>query len=183
MSRTVYLYFHGIGDSLLFNTILFNLGKQTGRKFFVASPHPEIYRGNLYVLHLPVRRHETAVHWRRFWNLLSLLKIVKAAEYIDYFHPHKNPQKHICELLCGKVGLFEKPSRPMVLLSSGEKARKFFPESGLGSASIPSVVVITAIPRIRTGVLKNSGKWLTSCAIAIQWFNSARRMIRQWRLT
>lgn len=126
MDRKLYLYFHGIGDSLLFNTVLFYFGRSTGKIFMVGSQHPEIYQGNPYVRHLPCRSHTTTVYWRR---LLKLFKIVNEVEYIDYYQHGCVPPRHIITLLCERVGLPEAPKRPIIFLTSEEKAQSFLPKS------------------------------------------------------
>src|SRR4029453_835376 len=126
MDKKLYLYFHGIGDSLLFNTVLFYLGRSTGKIFMVGSQHPEIYQGNPYVRHLPCKSHTTTVYWRR---LLKLFKIVNEVEYIDYYQHGYIPPRHIITLLCERVGLPEAPKRPIIFLTSEEKAQSFLPKS------------------------------------------------------
>ena len=126
VDRKLYLYFHGIGDSLLFNTVLFYLGRSTGETFLVGSQHPEIYRGNPHVRHLPCKSHTTTVYWRR---LLKLFKIVSKVEYINYNQHGSIPPRHIFTLLCERVGLTETPKCPVIFLAPEEKAQRFLPKS------------------------------------------------------
>jgi Glycosyltransferase family 9 (heptosyltransferase) len=124
--RKLYLYFHGIGDSLLFNTVLFHLGCETGNTFIVGSQHPEIYQGNPYVRHLPCKSHAAVVYWRR---LLKFFKIVSKVEYINYNQHGSIPPKHIFALLCERVGLLETPKRPIIFLTPEEKSQNILPKS------------------------------------------------------
>ena len=126
MSKKLYLYFHGIGDSLLFSTILFHLGNSTGKKFLVGSQHPEIYQGNPHVRHLPCKSHTTTVYVKR---LLRLFKVVDEVEYINYNQHGPIPPRHIFTLLCERVGLPETPKRPIIFLTSEEKSQRFLPKS------------------------------------------------------
>jgi hypothetical protein len=126
MNRKLYLYFHGIGDSLLFNTVLFHLGSSTGKTFMVGSPHPEIYHGNPHVSHLPCKSHTSTVYLRR---LLKLFQIVKETVYIDYNQHGVIPPKHIFTLLCERVGLPETPKRPVMFLTPEERSQRFLPKS------------------------------------------------------
>jgi ADP-heptose:LPS heptosyltransferase len=126
MNRKLHLYFHGIGDSLLFNTVLFHLGRNTGKKFLVGSPHPEIYQGNPFVSHLPCKSHTTTVYLRR---LLKIFKIVNEVEYINYYQHDVIPKRHIFDLLCERMDLSETPKRPIICLTPEEKSQSFLPRS------------------------------------------------------
>ena len=126
MTKPLYLYFHGIGDSLLFSTILYYLGQETGRKFLVGSQHPEIYQGNPYVKHLPCKSHTATVYWKR---LLKIFRIVREVEYINYNQHGAIPPRHICTLLCERVGLKKTPPRPIIFLTPEEKAQNILPKS------------------------------------------------------
>lgn len=126
MNRKLYLYFHGIGDSLLFNTVLFCSGHKTGEVFIVGSAHPEIYHGNPYVRHLPCKTHTTTVYWRR---LLKFFKVVSEVEYLNYHQNGIIPQKHIFAYMSGVVGLIEAPKRPIICLTSEEKSQIYLPDS------------------------------------------------------
>lgn len=126
MRPKLYLYFHGIGDSLLFSTALYYLGRQTGRKYLVGSQYPEIYHGNPYVRHLPCKTHGSTVQWRR---LLSASKLVSGVEYINYNEYGPIPPRHIFTLLCERIGLVETPSHPLIFLTPEEKKQRFLPKS------------------------------------------------------
>lgn len=123
--RKLYLYFHGIGDALLFNTILYYLGQQTGEKFLVGSLYPEIYQGNPYVTHLPCKSHDMTVLWRK---ALSGLNLITKYEYINYVADGP-PKKHIIKLLCEIVGLNIVPKRPLIFLTDEEKRHRYLPTS------------------------------------------------------
>ena len=126
MNRKLYLYFHGIGDSLLFNTVLFYLGRNSGKTFLVGSQHPEIFQGNPYVSHLPCKSHRTTVYLRR---LLKIVRVVGEVEYINYYQHGLIPPRHIFTLLCERMGLSETPKRPLICLTPEEKSREFLPKS------------------------------------------------------
>ena len=123
--REVFLYYHGIGDSLLFSTVLFYLGQQNGERFLVGSRHADIYRGNPHVRHLPFWQggaYKTA-------RLLSAIGWARAVHHIDYYHEGRNLKKSILQLLSERVGLKEVPSRPLIFLSGSERAEKRLPSS------------------------------------------------------
>jgi len=122
----LYLYFHGIGDSLIFSTILYYLGKKSGEKFLVGSPHPEIYKGNPYVRHLPVKTHRAAVLWRK---ILKSVGYINFYEYINYTHEGDVPKKHIINLLCERVNLKDVPERTKIFLTDKEKKNNPLPKS------------------------------------------------------
>jgi hypothetical protein len=136
MKKKLYLYFHGIGDSLLLNTVLFHLGNRTGETFIVGSTHPEIYQGNPHVRHLPCKSHTVTVYWRR---LLKAFKMVRAVEYLNYHENGVIPTKHIFTYLSGRVGLTEVPRRPTICLTPEEKSQRFLPESAKPWIGIQSI--------------------------------------------
>jgi ADP-heptose:LPS heptosyltransferase len=125
LRKELFLYYHGIGDSLLFNTVLFHLGRQTGERFMVGSRHPAIYQGNPYVRHLPFGQK---INYK-LAKVLSGIGWVKAVRHIDYYQEGRVPQKHILQLLSERVGLKEVPPRPVIFLSDEERAQKILPES------------------------------------------------------
>lgn len=123
--RKLYLYFHGIGDALLLNTVLFHLGQQNGEKYLIGSLYPEIYRGNPYVTHLPCKSHDMTVLWRK---ILNGLKLITNYQYINYIADGP-PKKHIIKLLSKIVGLDYIPKRPLIFLTDKEKEQHYLPRS------------------------------------------------------
>jgi len=125
ISRELLFYYHGIGDSLLLNAVLYGLGQQTQQRYVVGSPYPEIYGGNPFVIHLPFPQ---IVNYKAA-QILEFLGIVKKITHIDYYHEGHPPKKHILRLLSERLGLKKTPSRPLVILSEEEKASQLLPPS------------------------------------------------------
>jgi ADP-heptose:LPS heptosyltransferase len=124
--RELFLYYHGIGDSLLFNTVLYHLGRERQQRFLVASKHPEIYAGNPHVWHLPFKSQAVVYKLSRISRWLHL---IDSYTHIDYYHAGRIPQKHIMQLLAERVGLKTVPLRPLIFLSESELAQKLLPAS------------------------------------------------------
>src|ERR1700691_3167017 len=101
--RELFFYYHGIGDSLLFNTVLYHLGREKRQRYFVGSPHPEIYAGNPYVRHLPFSQ---AANYK-LARVMRVLRIVDGFTHMDYYQDGRIPQKHIMRLLADRMGLKE----------------------------------------------------------------------------
>jgi ADP-heptose:LPS heptosyltransferase len=133
--RELFLYHHGIGDSLLFNTVLYKLGQQNRQRYWVGSRHPEIYAGNPHVRHLPFT-NQAIVY--RLARVMSWLRIVDGYAHMDYYHAGRIPQKHIMQLLAERVGLKETPGKPVIFLSEAELAEKLLPASGKPWVAIQS---------------------------------------------
>ncbi|HEY0257036.1 MAG TPA: glycosyltransferase family 9 protein [Candidatus Methylacidiphilales bacterium] len=126
LNRTLYLYYHGIGDSLLFSTVLYYLGRERNQRYLVGSPHPEIYAGNPHVKHLPFTSQTTTY---RAAKIMRALRMVKEYIHMDYYHAGPIPQRHIMHLLADRMGLAEMPARPLIFLSDAEKAAQLLPVS------------------------------------------------------
>jgi hypothetical protein len=125
ISRELFLYYHGIGDSLLLNTVLYGLGTQNHMRYILGSPHPEIYRGNPYVIHLPFSQSIN-------YKLARILRATRAAKnviHVDYYQEGRVPQKHILHLLSERLGLQAIPSKPAVFLNKLELAERSLPSS------------------------------------------------------
>ena len=134
-SRELFLYYHGIGDSLLFNTVLFHLGREKQQRFLVGSKHPEIYRGNPYVRHLPFK-HQAMTYKAAL--AMRLLHLVGAVTHMNYYHAGRIPQKHIMHLLADRMGLKQPPTKPLIFLSETELKEKILPTSRKPWLSIQS---------------------------------------------
>jgi ADP-heptose:LPS heptosyltransferase len=134
--RELFLYYHGIGDSLLFNTVLYHYGRQTNQKFIVGSPHPEIYAGNPYVRHLPFT---TQFIVYRLARLMRWTGMVDGLTHMDYYHGGRIPQKHIMHLLAERIGLKEMPAKPLIFLSKQELAKKILPDAEKPWVAIQSI--------------------------------------------
>ncbi len=119
------LYYHGIGDALLFNAVLHDLGKQNSMRYLVGSPHAEIYRGNPYVIHLPFSQ---AINYK-IARVLKLLGMGGLVTHVNYYHESKIPKKHILQLLSERFGLRKIPAGPLLILSDEEKATRLLPTS------------------------------------------------------
>jgi len=125
ISSELLFYYHGIGDSLLLSTVLYDLGQQKQERYLVGSPHPEIYRGNPFVIHLPFSQ---SVNYR-VARILELLGIVKKITHIDYYQEGYPPKKHIMELLSLRLGLEKIPRKPVVFLDESEAKLRILPNS------------------------------------------------------
>jgi len=123
IGRDIFFYYHGLGDSLLFNSVLFELGKQNRKRYFVGTKHAEIYRGNPFAIVLPFSQ---AINYK-LGNIFSLLG--GRVEHVDYYHKGHPPKQHILELLADRVGLRMAPRTPKIFLSEGEKNKRLLPES------------------------------------------------------
>lgn len=134
-SRELFLYYHGIGDSLLFNTVLYHYGRQTNQKFVVGSRHPEIYAGNPHVRHLPFSQ---AIVYR-LAHFMRWTRIVDSFTHMDYYHTSRIPQKHIMHLLAERIGLKEMPVKPLIFLSKEELAEKILPDAEKPWVAIQSI--------------------------------------------
>jgi hypothetical protein len=134
LRRELFFYYHGIGDSLLFNTVLFHLGQQNGERFLVGSRHPAVYQGNPYITHLPFGQKTNY----QLAKALSLTGWAKAVSHIDYYSTGDIPKKHILELLSDRVGLRKTPSRPLIFLNEKELAQKILPQTAKPKVAIQS---------------------------------------------
>ncbi len=121
----LFLYYHGIGDALLLNAVLHDLGKQNSRRYLVGSPHAEIYRGNPYVIHLPFSQ---AINYK-IALILKCLGMGARVTHVNYYHESKIPKKHILQLLSERFGLTKIPTRPLLILSDQEMATRLLPNS------------------------------------------------------
>lgn len=126
LKRELYLYHHGIGDSLLFSTILYHLGRQTNQMFLVGSCHPEVYAGNPYVRHFPFS-NQTLTY--RLARVMRWTRLIDRYTHMDYYHAGRIPQKHILHLLAERMGLKTMPAKPLFFLSEKEQAEKILPAS------------------------------------------------------
>ncbi len=134
LRNEVFFYYHGIGDSLLFSTVLYHLGKQNRERYLVGSPHPEIYRGNPYVRHLPFRQGTNY----KLAKVLSGVGWAQGIRHIDYYQDGPIPKRHLLQLLSERVGLKEAPLLPMMFLSEQERAKKILPASSKPRIAIQS---------------------------------------------
>lgn len=116
------MYYRGLGDALMLNAVLFELGKETGQKVYLGTNVPAIYQGNPHLVMLPFTgskyQHQIAV-------LLRTFKVVDEIRYVDYFHSGQQPSKHILEILADEVSLETAPKTPALFLNPKEihKAR------------------------------------------------------------
>lgn len=118
-SRDVFLYYHGLGDSILFNSVVYELGKQTGKCYLVGTKHREIYRGNPYATLLPFPQN---LNYKIF-GLLGRLMGLKV-HHIDYYQEGRPPKQHILKLLCDRVGLKPHIEKPSIFLCPEELRRE-----------------------------------------------------------
>lgn len=160
-SRELLLYYHGIGDSLLLNTVLYGLGRQNRMRYILGSPHPEIYRGNPYVIHLPFSQ---SINYK-LARILSATGAVKSVTHVDYYHEGTVPQKHILQLLCERLGLLEFPNRPAIFLTASELSKHKLPISNKPWIAIQS-----------TG----NSKWTDNKNWGMQKFASVVKMLSDW---
>jgi ADP-heptose:LPS heptosyltransferase len=123
ISRKLFFYYHGLGDSLLFSSVLFELGKQSRKRYFVGTKHAEIYRGNPFAIVLPLKQ---VINYK-LGRLISLLG--GEVKHVDYYHKGHPPKQHILELLADRVGLKDVPRIPKIFLSDAEKNKRLLPES------------------------------------------------------
>lgn len=122
-SPDIFFYYHGLGDSLLFNSVLFELGKQNHRRYFIGTKHAEIYKGNQFAMVLPFSQ---AMNYK-LGKIFSFLG--GRVEHVDYYHKGHPPKQHILELLADRVGLRDAPRTPKIFLSEEEKTKRLLPES------------------------------------------------------
>jgi len=123
--RELFLYYHGIGDSLLFNTVLYHLGRERQQRYLVGSPHPGIFAGNPHVKHLPFPQ---SVNYK-LARALCWCRLIDGYTHMDYYHAGRIPQKHILRLLGDRVGLKEFPLKPLIFLNEAELEKKPLPAS------------------------------------------------------
>lgn len=136
--RDIFFYYHGLGDSVLFNSVIYELGQQTGRRYLVGTKHREIYQGNPHALILPFPQYANYKIFRILGSVFGL-KI----HHIDYYYEGYPPKRHILELLCNKVGL-EKPLKsPSIFLSEKEKEIRLLPDTGKPWVAIQSTGLST----------------------------------------
>ncbi len=126
LDRELFLYYHGIGDSLLFNTVLYHLGQERRQKYLVGSNHPQIYAGNPHVRHLPFTSQKIVYRAAR---VMRWIHVIDRFTHMDYYHAGRIPQKHIMHLLAERVGLTTPPEKPLIFLSDLERAQKILPKS------------------------------------------------------
>ena len=137
ISRKLFYYYHGLGDSLLFNSVLFELGQQNRRRYFVGTKHAEIYRGNPFAMVLPFSQTMNY----KLGKIFSLLG--GRVEHVDYYHKGHPPKQHILELLADRVGLRDAPRTPKIFLTEEEKNKRLLPESNKPWVAIQSTGLST----------------------------------------
>jgi hypothetical protein len=133
LSRDIWFYYHGLGDSLLFNAVVHALGEQNRRRYLIGTSHPEIYAGNRYALVLPFCQRANYKLGRFFAPVVGL-----KAHHIDYYYEGHPPKRHILSLLSDRVGLHRSIQRPEIFLSAEEKAKQLLPETGSRWVAIQS---------------------------------------------
>jgi ADP-heptose:LPS heptosyltransferase len=124
ISRDIFFYYHGLGDSVLFNSVLYELGQQTGKYYLVGTKHREIYQGNPHALILPFPQY---VNYKIFRILGSLFGL--NIHHIDYYHEGYPPKQHILKLLADRIGLKKAPCTLKIFLSEKEKKKRLLPQS------------------------------------------------------
>jgi ADP-heptose:LPS heptosyltransferase len=127
--RILHLYFHGLGDSLLFNTVLDAVGRVHGEPTWLATKYPEMYLGNPWVRTMPFTDQRIAHQVARFMTAAGFFEKM---EYVDYYHRGSPPPAHLLALLAERVGLADAPTRPLLHLSAAEVARAALPDTLLG---------------------------------------------------
>lgn len=125
VSRNIFLYYHGLGDSLLFNAVIYALGQQNGCCYLIGTKHPEIYLGNPYATVLPFSQ---ITNYKICKYLAPIIGY--KAHHIDYYFEGHPPPRHIRSLLSERVGLDKSISRPAIFLNDEEKSKNLLPESG-----------------------------------------------------
>jgi len=137
-SREVFFYYHGLGDSILFNSVVYELGRQTGKSYLIGTRHREIYRGNPHATLLPFSQN---LNYKIFGLPARLLGL--RIHNIDYYFEGRPPKRHILQLLCERVGLKPAIERPTIYLSPEERARKDLPPIGKPWVAIQSTGLST----------------------------------------
>lgn len=132
-SRNIYFYYHGLGDSLLFNAVIYALGQQKGCRYLIGTKHPEIYRGNPYATALPFSQG-TNYKIGKFLAPLGGFQ----AHHIDYYHEGCPPKRHILTLLSDRVGLTKPIEKPEIFLNEDERSKRLLPETGKQWVAIQS---------------------------------------------
>jgi ADP-heptose:LPS heptosyltransferase len=122
--RDIYFYYHGLGDSLLFNSVVFALGKQNKCRYFIGTKHPEIYKGNPHVNLMPFSQNVN-------YKIGKFLAPIAGFQFhhIDYYHEGRPPKRHILTLLGERVGLTTPLQRPAIFLNEEEQSRRLLPET------------------------------------------------------
>ena len=133
--RELFLYYHGVGDSLLFSTVLYHLGRERQQRCLVGSPHPEIYAGNPYVRHLPFSQ---AVNYK-LARVMRRLRLIDGFIHMDYYRDGRIPQKHIMRLLADRMGLKEFPVKPLIFLTEKELQADLLPVSDKPWVALQSI--------------------------------------------
>jgi ADP-heptose:LPS heptosyltransferase len=132
-SRDLFFYYHGLGDSILFNSVVHELGRKTGKKYFVGTHHGDIYAGNPYAVVLPFSQDTN-------YKLSKLLRFVPGSRihHIDYYFEGHPPKRHILKLLCERVGLHPPIETPSIFLSPEELKSHPLPNTGKPWVAIQS---------------------------------------------
>ena len=138
ISSDIFFYYHGLGDSVLFNSVVYELGRQTGKRYLVGTKHREIYQGNPHALILPFPQYANYKIFRILGSVFGL-KI----HHIDYYYEGYPPKRHILELLCNRVGLEKSLKSPSIFLSEKEKEIRLLPDTGKPWVAIQSTGLST----------------------------------------
>ena len=138
IGRDIFFYYHGLGDSVLFNSVVHELGRQTGKRYLVGTKHREIYQGNPYAVILPFSQYAN-------YKIFQILRFFSGLKihHIDYYHEGYPPKRHILELLCDRVGLEKPIKRPSIFLSKKEKDIQLLPDTGKPWVAIQSTGLST----------------------------------------
>ena len=138
IGRDIFFYYHGLGDSVLFNSVVHELGQQTGKRYLVGTKHREIYQGNPHALILPFPQYANYKIFRILGSVFGL-KI----HHIDYYYEGFPPKRHILELLCDRVGLKKPIKTPSIFLSKKENEIRLLPDTGKPWVAIQSTGLST----------------------------------------
>jgi len=132
MKRKMFLRFAGLGDAVFVNTIAYHYWQETGRKSWVASNYPEIFRGNPGAWTLPFSSPKWLI---RAGILMRKAGLVDGLTFLGYqpdgSGENMRPlERHILAVLAEKAGLREIPARPRIFLSRKELEGARLPDSG-----------------------------------------------------
>ncbi len=132
MKRKLFLRFAGLGDAVFVNTIAYYYWQQTGRKSWVASNHPHIFRGNPGVWALPSSSPKWLI---RAGIIMRKVGLVDGLTFLGYQpggsgEKMKPLQRHILAVLAEKVGLEKVPEKPLMFLSPTELEAGRLPDGG-----------------------------------------------------
>jgi len=134
------MFYRGLGDALMLNSVMFELGRQRGRNHLLGTNYYELFKGNPYITLLPFKSQR--IH-HQIGKLLKLAGLVSNLHYLDYYRNSQQPGQHILSVLSNEAGVRQPPVKPAIYLNQSELIRAKLPDTGKPWIAIQSTGLAT----------------------------------------